>query len=263
MNDSRTMDGRAVLVVGASSGIGASFARAAAAAGAQVTVSARRVAMLEALVEEMGSGHAAAGDVRDTADARRIADTASNRMGRIDLLLYAAGYGALQRIEDTDSDLWTDIYRVNVIGANVVTAATLPHMREHGVCAFLSSRTVGDTSALFAPYAASKAALDHCIRTWRIEHPDRRFIRVVIGNCQPTGFADHLGSDEIITDALLAWERQGIPGGLMHVDSVGRALLDALGVALDHPDIDSSELRFDARPEQPTPSAAPSCRPDA
>ena len=241
------MNGRRVLVVGASSGIGAAFARAASAAGASVTVSARRSDRLDELVAEMGSGLAVAGDATDRADARRIADRAAEAMGGIDLVLYAAGYGVLQRIEDTDPEIWAEVYRVNVIGANLIAAAVLPHMHADSLCAFVSSRTVEDANALFASYSASKAALDQCVRMWRIEHPERRFVRVVMGNCQPTGFADHMGSDDIMTDALLAWERQALPGGLMHVDAVGRALVDALRVALDHPEIDSSEIKFDAR----------------
>jgi NAD(P)-dependent dehydrogenase (short-subunit alcohol dehydrogenase family) len=241
------MRGRNVLVVGASSGIGAAFARAAAAAGANVTVAARRASQLEALINELGSGHAVAGDASNATDARRIVDFAAERLGGIDLLLYSAGYGVLQRIEQIDPDVWLDIYRVNVIGANLMVAAALPHMHSGSVCAFLSSRTVEDANAMFASYAASKAALDQCVRAWRVEHPDRRFVRVVMGNCQPTEFAEHMGSDDLITDALVAWERQALPGGLMHVDAVGRALVDALGVTLDHPEIDSSEIKFDAR----------------
>jgi hypothetical protein len=53
---------------------------------------------------------------------------------------------------------------------------------------------------------------------------------------------------ELLGDALEAWQGLGIPGGLMDVDDVGRALAESLAVALDHPDIDSSEIRFDARP---------------
>jgi NAD(P)-dependent dehydrogenase (short-subunit alcohol dehydrogenase family) len=241
------MKDRNVLVVGGSSGIGAAFARAASAAGANVTVAARRAAPLDALIGELGSGHAVDGDASNALDARRIADFAAQQMGGIDLLLYTAGYGVLQRIDDIDAEVWLDVYRVNVIGANLMAAAVLPHLQPDGVCAFLSSRTVDDTNALFASYAASKAALDHCLRTWRVEHPERRFVRVVMGNCQPTAFAERMGSDEFITDALIAWERQAIPGGLMHVDAVGRALVDALRVTLDHPEIDSSEIKFDAR----------------
>jgi NAD(P)-dependent dehydrogenase (short-subunit alcohol dehydrogenase family) len=236
-----------VLVVGASSGIGAAFAKRVVRAGGRVTVSARRHAKLEAVIADAGGGHIAPGDATNRDDARRIAATANDAMGGIDLVVYAAGYGFLQRIEDTDPDAWVDIFRVNVLGANLVAAAALEYMDRNGVCAFLSTRAIDDVNAYFAPYTATKAALDQCIRAWRVEHPDRRFVRVVVGNCQPTEFGEHMGM-ELLGAAIEAWGEQRIPGGMMHVDDVAAALSRALAVALDHPDIDASELRLDARP---------------
>jgi len=52
---------------------------------------------------------------------------------------------------------------------------------------------------------------------------------------------------ELLGSALETWERQAIPGGLMDVDDVATALARALGLALDHPEVDSPELKFDAR----------------
>jgi len=132
------------------------------------------------------------------------------------------------------------------IGAGVSAAATLPHTDRNSVFAFVSSRTTLDANAYFASYSASKAALDQCIRVWRAEHPDRRFVRVVMGNCGPTEFAEHMHA-ELLGDAMDRWAEQGIPGGLMDVDDLGRAVAHSLGVTLDHPDIDASELQFDAR----------------
>ena len=91
-------------------------------------------------------------------------------------------------IADCDPDLWADVYRVNVLGANLAAAASLAHMGRDGICAFVSSRTVEDANPMFGAYSASKAALDQCIRVWRLEHPDRRFIRIVMGNTAPTDF---------------------------------------------------------------------------
>lgn len=238
--------GRRVLVVGASAGIGRSFAAAAAAQGALVAVSARRADPLDELVAAGGAHHAFVGDAAVPDDARRVADGAAAVMGGLDLVLYAAGYGVLQPLVDTDPEVWTDVYRVNVVGANVSTAAALPHLGRDGVVAYLSSRTAEDCNALFGSYAASKAALDQCIRVWRVEHPDRRFVRIVMGNCQPTEFANQMNPD-LLGDALEAWARQAIPGGMMHVDDVGLAMARALGVILAHPHIDSSELKLDAR----------------
>jgi NAD(P)-dependent dehydrogenase (short-subunit alcohol dehydrogenase family) len=242
------LSGRRALVIGASSGIGAAVARSVVAAGGDVTVSARRGDALAELVANLGAGHAVAGDATDPADARRVALAAAEAMGGIDLLVYAAGYGVLQRIEETDPEVWSDLFRVNVIGANLCTAAVLPHMGSDGICAYLSSTSVEYTNALFASYTATKAALEQCIRSWRIEHPNRRFVRVVMGNCQPTEFANQMGS-ELLVDAINAWAAQAIPGGLMHVDEVGSALVHTLAVALDHPGIDTSEIKFNARPE--------------
>jgi len=237
-----------VLVVGASSGIGAALARAVAAGGGQVAVSARRSDRLEELVAQMGTGYAVPGDATDPDDARRVADDAATALGGLDLMVYVAGYGVLQPLVETDPDTWTDVFRVNVVGANLAAAAALDHLGPDGIAAFVSSRTVDDANPMFATYSATKAALDQCIRVWRHEHPDRRFVRIVMGNTAPTEFADHM-RPERLGEALEAWQGLGIPGGMMDVDDVGRALAEALAVALDHPGIDSSEIRFDARPD--------------
>ena len=244
----RPLEGRRVLVVGASSGIGAALARAVAAGGGQVAVSARRSDRREELVAQMGTGYAVPGDATDPDDARRVADAAATALGGLDLMVYVAGYGVLQPLVETDPDTWTDVFRVNVVGANLAAAAALDHLGPDGIAAFVSSRTVDDANPMFATYSATKAALDQCIRVWRHEHPDRRFVRIVMGNTAPTEFADHM-RPERLGEALEAWQGLGIPGGMMDVDDVGRALAEALAVALDHPGIDSSEIRFAARPD--------------
>ena len=243
----QVMNGRRALVVGASSGIGAALAKAVVAAGGEVTVSARREDALAALVEGMGAGHVAAGDAVVRTDAARVAATAAKAMGGLDLLVYVAGYGPLQKLVDCDPDLWADAYRVNVLGANLSAGAALRHMDSNGLCAFVSSRTVEDANPFFGAYSASKAALDQCIRVWRLEHPDRRFVRIVMGNCGPTEFATHMGDTELLGEALGKWGDLAIPGGMMDVDDVGAGLVESLAVALDHPDIDVSEIKFDAR----------------
>lgn len=246
-----SMHGRRVLVVGASSGIGASAAAAARRAGADIAISARRADKLEALAADIGEAHVLPGDAADSEAAKDIVNRAAEQLGGLDLVLYAAGFGVLQPLAECDPDTWQSIYGVNVIGANLVAGAAIEHLGTGGIMAFVSSRTVEDANGLFSPYAASKAALDHCIRTWRVELPDRRFVRIVMGNCQPTEFANHIGL-ELIGDALALWQRQGIPGGLMHVDDVAACLMETLAVSLDHPSIDASEIKLDARIEGPS-----------
>lgn len=240
------LTGRRVLIVGASSGIGAALARAVVAGGGQVAISARRVERLEALVAEMGAGTALVGDSTDADAARAVTNGAVEAMGGLDAMVYAAGYGVLQRLVDTDPAVWADMFAVNVLGANHATAAALAHLDPDGVVAFVSSRTVIDANPIFASYSSTKAALDQCIRTWRLEHPTRRFLRIVMGNTFPTEFGDHMGSD-LLAEALDAWGTQAIPGGFMATDDVGVALAEVLATALDHPGIDLCDVQFDAR----------------
>lgn len=240
------LDGRRILVVGASSGLGEALARAVVLAGGDVAVSARRADRLEALVADLGSGHALVGDATSPEDAGRVAAAAAEAMGGLDAMVYVAGFGVLQRLVDTDPDTWMQVFATNVIGANLAAAAALAHLDPDGVVAFMSSRTVLDANALFSSYSSTKAALDQSIRTWRAEHPERRFLRVVMGNAWPTEFGDHMG-DELLGEALETWGSQGIPGGFMTTAEVGMALAGVLAVALDHPGIDLAELQLDAR----------------
>jgi len=244
---SHLISGRKILVIGASSGIGAAFARSCLESGAHVVVSARRADHLAVTVRGFSLGHVAPGDATSSDDMRRVAEAAHDAIGEIDLMLYAAGFGVLQPLEATEIDTWQAVYAANVIGANLATAAVLPHLSRDGACAYLSSRTTGDANAMFATYSASKAALDQCIRTWRSERADHRFVRVVMGNTQPTEFANHMGAD-LLDAALRAWEIQAIPGGMMDVHDLAGAMKLAFAGILDHPDIDQPDLRFDARP---------------
>ena len=98
------LDGKKILVIGASSGLGAAFAKAAVSQAALVAVSARREDRLDELVAEMGSGFAVPGDATLPDDATRVAGLAAELMGGIDLMFYVAGYGVLQPIGETNPD---------------------------------------------------------------------------------------------------------------------------------------------------------------
>lgn len=205
--------------------------------------------MLRDLVATMGDGHAIPGDATKPEDARRVVDAATAAMGGLDLVVYAAGYGVLQPLAACDPETWQSVYAVNVLGANLIAGAAIRHLGREGIMAFISSRTVDDKNTYFGSYGASKAALEHCIHTWRLEHPERRFVRVMMGNCAPTEFANHMGA-ELFETALTSWQRHGVPGGVMQSDDVGRAMIESFAVGLAHPDIDMSELRLDARRDQ-------------
>ena len=234
-----------LLVVGASSGIGWETARAAAAMGASVAVSARRAPRLQEFVDEFG-GVAVPGDATDHTHAARIVDDAAGALGGLDAVLYAAGRGTLAPLDETDPQDWAGDYAVNVIGANLICAAALPRLSTDGVMAFVSSRGPIDIHWGLASYTSSKAALDNSIKAWRVEHPERRFLRVVMGNTMPTEFADSY-DPALVGAATDRWIAQGIDLSVMHVAELGDQLASALAMVLDQPGVDVPEIRFDAR----------------
>ena len=129
MTRSAPLADRRVLIVGASSGIGAAFALAAIGDGARVVIAARREDRLLELCEEAGGGTVVAGDATDATDARRICDRAAGELGNLDLVLYVPGIGPLNPLEHFDPDMWRRAFDVNVVLHN--TAGGCPIVVEN------------------------------------------------------------------------------------------------------------------------------------
>ena len=249
MADARAEEGQGlrsarVLVVGASAGIGRAFAHHAAAMGAQVCVSARRADKLA----ELDGCHAIAADITDADECRRLVAEAVDRLGAIDLLLHSAGAGTMTHIEQADADSWAQLYAVNVIGPTVITAAALPHLAPDALVSFLSSESTTETRWGMSAYTAAKAALEATIRSWRVEHPERRFQRIVMGATMPTDFGNGFG-EAVLTTAFDRWAAAGVSMTYMETDEVGRHLAETMAVLLAHPTIDVPDLCLDPRGE--------------
>ena len=243
-----TLKGARVLVIGASAGIGRAVACAAIGQGADVCVTARRKDALAELCAEAGGGTVVAGDLTDAGDCARIVDEAAGAMGAIDLILHAAGTGTMARIGEPDPAAWAMDHAVNVIGPTMLTAAALPHLAADAIVAFLSSESTGETRWGLSSYTASKAALDATIRSWRVEHPERRFLRIVMGATMPTEFGSNFGQ-EVLGTAFERWAAAGVSMTFMETEEVGRHLAETFAVLLAHPTIDVPDLCLDPRGE--------------
>jgi 3-oxoacyl-[acyl-carrier protein] reductase len=167
------LQGKAVLVTGSSTGIGAAVAKGFARLGAQVAVHYNKsAAEAEAVVAEIRAGGGKAvllhGDVSDSAVARRIVDEAAERCGRLDILVNNAG-GMVERrlIADADDDVLDRVLDLNVRSVIAATAAAVPHMRRQGKgnivnVSSIAARNGGSAGA--GIYAAAKgfvATLTH------------------------------------------------------------------------------------------------------
>jgi NAD(P)-dependent dehydrogenase (short-subunit alcohol dehydrogenase family) len=175
------------VVVGASSGLGRCIGIDRARRGDQVAFLARRAERIEAAAQEAGEGSVAVVcDVTDDRSCAEAIQSAADALGGIDALVYSAGVGPLQPIEQISAATWRQALDINVVGAALATAASLPHLQaSHGVAVYLSSvsASMGRPWPGMGAYTVSKSALDRLIEAYRVEHPEVGFTRVVVGDC--------------------------------------------------------------------------------
>jgi NAD(P)-dependent dehydrogenase (short-subunit alcohol dehydrogenase family) len=171
-----SLAGRTALVSGASSGLGARFARALAAAGAAVVVGARRGERLAALAEEItaagGQALATPLDVTDDASVAAAFDAAEAAFGPVEVAVCNAGIAATAPITSSGADDWDRVIEVNLHGVHRVgreCARRLVAAGRPGSIVNVASILGLLAQANHAGYAASKAAVIQLTRTMALD----------------------------------------------------------------------------------------------
>ena len=162
-----TLIGKVAIVTGASSGIGRATAKLFAEQGANVVVTARRQAELDALVAEIaesgGTAVALAGDVTDEAHAKALVELAVERFGGLDIAFNNAGStGEMGASTTVSADGWRSTVDSNLTGAFLGAKHQVPAMLERGGGSLIfTSSFVGYTVGMpqMAAYAAAKTGL--------------------------------------------------------------------------------------------------------
>ena len=160
---SDNIQGKIVVITGASSGLGAATARHLTRAGAKVVLGARRLDRLQALADELDlpAGAAVATDVTDRAQVQALVDRAVELHGRLDVILNNAGlmpHSPLERGKVAD---WDRMIDVNLKGVLYGIAAALPHMTRQKSGHIINVASVAGHKVRpgSAVYAATKAAV--------------------------------------------------------------------------------------------------------
>ncbi|NTX56730.1 SDR family oxidoreductase [Myxococcus sp. CA039A] len=171
----RAMQGKSVVVTGASMGIGEELSVALAARGANLVLAARSEDALQRVKQrcEAAGGKAitVATDVGDPEACRRMVDRAVEAYGGVDVLVNNAGISMDARFEDvTDLTLFERLMRINYLGAVYCTHHALPHLKaRRGLLVAVSSLTGKTGVPTRSGYAASKHAMNGFFDSLRVE----------------------------------------------------------------------------------------------
>lgn len=184
MSYSIDLSGRVAFVTGASSGLGAQFAKTLARAGAAVVLAARRVEKLKTLRAQIeaegGDAHVTEMDVTDVPSIKSAVAHAETEVGSIDILVNNSGVSTTQRIQDVSEEDYDYVFDTNTRGAFFVAQEVGKRMlaRARGAApgTYTGGRIINIASMAglkvlpqIGVYCMSKAAVVHMTRAMAVE----------------------------------------------------------------------------------------------
>ena len=183
----KLFEGKVALVTGASRGIGAATAKALAAQGAHVIITARTAKDLEAVEDATfnagGNATIAPLDLTDGDSIARLATAVTERWGKLDVLvLNAAMLGTLAPVPAIDGAEFARLFTLNVTAQQVLIASfdALLRKSDAGRLVALTSSVGAAPRAFWGAYGASKAALETLVASYGEEVKNLSAVRTAI-----------------------------------------------------------------------------------
>ncbi|HLG74891.1 MAG TPA: SDR family oxidoreductase [Ktedonobacteraceae bacterium] len=236
-----SIQGKVVVITGASSGIGEATARLLASQGAHVVIGARRLERLEALASvirsEGGSVVSHRLDVTELEQVQEIIHLATRQFGRLDVVVNNAGVMPLSPLAALKIDEWNRMIDVNIRGVLHGIAAGLPIMTEQGFGQFVNiastaAYTTGPTTAV---YSATKYAVRAITGALRQEVGQQNIrVTLVSPGVTESELAENISDEATKQYVVNVYRRQIIPAS---------AIAGAIAYTIAQPDdVDVNEL---------------------
>jgi NADP-dependent 3-hydroxy acid dehydrogenase YdfG len=240
---SNNIEGKVVVITGASSGLGEATARLLSAEGANVMLGARRGDRIRSLAAELtakgGKAIAVTMDVTHVEQVKALVDAAIKAYGRIDVMINNAGLMPQSPLDRLKIDDWDRMIDVNIKGVLYGIAAALPHMKQQkaGHIINVSSVAGHKVRAGGAVYAATKHAVLALSEGLRQEvKPYNIRTTVISPGAVATELPDSVTEPDLADSFHKFYEEFAIPA-----DSFARAVAFAIG---QPDDVDINEILF-------------------
>lgn len=234
------IQGKVVVITGASSGIGEATARLLASQGAHVVVGARRLERLEALASvirsEGGSVVSHRLDVTELEQVQEIIHLAMSQFKRLDVVVNNAGVMPLSPLAALKIDEWNRMIDVNIRGVLHGIAAGLPIMKEQGFGQFvnIASTAAYSASPTTAVYSATKYAVRAITEALRQEVGQDIRVTLVSPGVTESELAESISHEATRQYVVNEYRRHIIPAS---------AIARAIAYAIEQPDdVDVNEL---------------------
>jgi NADP-dependent 3-hydroxy acid dehydrogenase YdfG len=199
------LDGKVVVITGASSGIGEATAEALAAEGATVVAAARREERLEDLKQRVEARRTRVMtvqcDVTAEEQAHDLIRKANEEFGHVDILVNNAGVMPLSRIEKGFSDQWRQMFDVNVLGLLYVTDATIEVMKRQGSghivnISSVAGRRSNPTTGVYSGTKYAVNAISEALRAELVEDGIR--VTIIEPGAVATELTNHITDEEVL-----------------------------------------------------------------
>ena len=240
---SNNIEGKVVVITGASSGLGEAAARHLSAQGATVVLGARRADRIQSLARELtargGKALAVTTDVTHRDQVKKLVEAAVQTYGRVDVMLNNAGLMPQSPLDRLKIDEWDRMIDVNIKGVLYGIAAALPYMKQQkaGHIINVSSVAGHKVHAGGAVYAATKHAVRALSEGLRQEvKPYNIRTTVISPGAVATELPDSISEPDVAEGFHKFYEEFAIPA-----DSFARAVAFAIG---QPDDVDINEILF-------------------
>ncbi len=223
------IEGKVVAITGASSGIGEATALLLSSRGAKLVLGARRLDRLESLAARIAASGGEAAflrtDVRRRDDLAALVDLATERFGKLDVLVSNAGIGPISPLDDLRVEEWEDMIDINIKGVLYGIAAALPVFRKQRFGHFVNTASTAGliTRPAMAVYSGTKFAVRAISEGLRQEAGDKLRVTLITPGFVRTDFIETVNNSAVRAQLEAARDRFAIPP-----DAIARAIVFAI-----------------------------------